>query len=536
MPAPVIYFDLGNTLVFGPTGNKQPFDDAVATIEALWLRGYQIGLLSNQAPDMALADMPAKLTDYGLEAFRFDVITISSEFSPPIPKPEPPIFQAALAKAGYGSAGPDTVFITETLSHIQAARALGWRAIHTPFGASCSVTSGECVETLDDLLDLFPPLDVDVYLRDNLADDGDEPSAGSFWNSPDLWIRNENDSGTSHQSPKAGQDNWFHARIHNRGTGIARNALVWHKVQEWAGTQFVYSADYFPPTALVGVSVPPDDSAIARVRWEQADVPPAGTHACWTSAVILNGDPIPNPAHVWDANNLGQKNLTILEMEAGETAEMAVVIGSRAMRAAQAVTLELWQPTAGPRLTAQLRTEVPRMLDTAVARVGDIRAATPVAAAPQPATGMRFLDPARVELRSMAGDDAEATVLQLAAGSSLDFTPQVDVAPPTKVKQRPAAPLTARLVQTKKDGPMVQFTDAKSSAIALGLRPSETLKTRLSLAVPKDAEPGKRITIDLIQRGADGTILGGISVEVRVGKSHPKKASKSKKSVRRTKS
>lgn len=526
MPAPVIYFDLGDTLVFGPAGDKQPFDDAVATIEALWLRGYQIGLLSNQSSSTTLADMGPKLTDYGLEAYRFDVITISSEFSPPIPKPDPQIFQAALSKAGFAGASNQTVFITESLSHIQAARNLGWRAIHKPFGATCSPASGECIDTLDDLLDMFPPLPIDVYLRDNASDDGDEPSSGSFWNSSDLWIRNEDDSGTNHQNPKAGQDNWFHARVHNRGQGIARFAIVWHKVQEWAGTQFVYSADYYPATALVGAQIHPDSSTITRVKWPEAEIPAVGTHACWTSAVIIAGDPISDPAYVWEANNLGQKNLTILEMAAGETTEMKVVIGSRAAKLAQAVTLEFWRPSVGTQLEAKFHTEIPRMLEAAIARAGTIPRAPVTVTDPRTHLGLRFLDSARVELRGLISDDREAAVLHLAAGTSLDFAPETkDQLPAEQVlrrKSRAPAPLSARLVKDTKDRPAVQFSDGKSSAIALGLRESETLKIRLTLRVPKNATPGERITVDLIQRGSDGVILGGISVEIQVAKPRQK--------------
>ena len=50
----------------GPTGNKTPLPDAVATIDTLWERGYRIGILSNQPVDMTLEAMPDKLDGYGL--------------------------------------------------------------------------------------------------------------------------------------------------------------------------------------------------------------------------------------------------------------------------------------------------------------------------------------------------------------------------------------------------------------------------------------------------------------------------------------
>ncbi|NOD88223.1 MULTISPECIES: HAD family hydrolase [unclassified Ruegeria] len=526
MPAPVIYFDLGNTLVFGPTGDKTPFADAVVTIEALWLRGYRIGLLSDQSPGTTIADVRLKLTDYGLEEFRFDVITISSEFSPPIYKPDAQIFQTALTKAGHTSASSQTVFVTETLDHIEAARTLGWRAIHKPFGTSCTSASGECIETLDELLDLFPPLAIDVFMRDNTGDDGDEPSSGAFWNSPDLWVRNQNDDAFSHQNPIAGQDNWFMARVHNRGVGIARNVLIWHKVQEWAGTQFVYPDDYWPYTALTGAQVDPGESTVAKVVWPADQVPAEGTHACWTSAAIINGDAIATPAHVWDSNNLAQKNLTIIEMEAGGEAEMMVAIGARAVLRDQFTILEFWQSRRGPKLGAHLSGHVPRALANAAMRARKIQRDPIVKRRPSPVS-LRFIDQSRVEILGVASNDGDDMILDLAPGSQLDMRAKQPAGGRQPVFQRPLAPLTARLIETKDGASAVAFSDHDASGIELGLRPGEVIRTRLRLVAPKTTRPGDRMDVDLVQRNADGTIVGGITVSIRIIE-RPKRKSRRK--------
>jgi hypothetical protein len=516
MTPPVLYFDLGNTLVHGPTGAKVPFPDAVATIETVWQRGYRIGLLSDQAAGTTIAQMITKLGDYGLDASKFDAITISSEFDPPKHKPDPDIFEHALGKVGYSAGSSRTVFVTESLDHIEAARDLGWRAIHIPFEAACTPSSGECVETLDDLLDLFPPLAIDVYIRDSSSDDGDEPSTGAFWNSPDLWIRNANDGGTAHQNPVAGQDNWFCARLHNRGEGIARTVVVTHTVQEWAGTQFVFPADFTPYTALIGhLNLVPDVPAVVAAKWESADVPAEGTHACWLSAAYVTGDPIAGGAHVWEANNLAQKNLTIVEMAAGETAELAFVIGNRAVRAARRVVLELWQSAEGPQLSATLGTADPAALSRAVRRAERlIKAPAPVAA--DPSVGLRFLDAARVELTGLLEAGGETAIMELAPGSRMSF-PRAE---PQPAKARPRfrtwspAPLSARLVESAKGAHHVAFAQGEPSGIALGLRAGEILRTTLTLMAPRDAEPGSRITLDLLQRDANGTVVGGVSVGV----------------------
>ncbi len=63
MKGSVVYFDLGDTLVYGPQNNRQPFDDAIETIDELWNRGYKIGLLSDRIPGTTHSDNWARLGD-----------------------------------------------------------------------------------------------------------------------------------------------------------------------------------------------------------------------------------------------------------------------------------------------------------------------------------------------------------------------------------------------------------------------------------------------------------------------------------------
>ena len=162
MQSSVVYFDLGNTLVYMSQGTYQPFPDAATTISELWNRGYKLGLLSDQPPGTTHADVRAFLDQYGLQSSLFDFITISSDFNPPIYKPDPQIFAAAVSNAGHTAASERLIFVTETLTHINAARQLGWRAIHKPYQASCTAASGECVESLNELLNLLPDQNQDA--------------------------------------------------------------------------------------------------------------------------------------------------------------------------------------------------------------------------------------------------------------------------------------------------------------------------------------------------------------------------------------
>jgi hypothetical protein len=129
----------------------------------------------------------------------------------------------------------------------------------------------------------------------------------TFWNSPDLWIRNSDDGGTTHQEPEFGQDNWFYARVRNQGTTTARAFVVTFNVKPWAGTEFVYPNDFIPCiSAAVGFELAPGATTVVKAKWPQALVPSVGTHACWLASVYTPTDLTPTGAHVWEHNNLAQ--------------------------------------------------------------------------------------------------------------------------------------------------------------------------------------------------------------------------------------
>ncbi len=160
MPNPilptVIFFDLGDTLIFGaPT--QQPYADALDTLQILHERGYRLGLLSNQAIGTTVDQVYTRLHSLGLATYiERSLITISTEITGNVGKPNRPIFDLALQKAGHPAASNQSIFVTETLSHIEAARSYGWRAILKRNAGACQPSEGECVSGLSGLLSLLP--------------------------------------------------------------------------------------------------------------------------------------------------------------------------------------------------------------------------------------------------------------------------------------------------------------------------------------------------------------------------------------------
>ena len=184
----------------------------------------------------------------------------------------------------------------------------------------------------------------DLFVRDTTADDGSVPQpAWGFWDSPDIWVRNADDGGTVHQNTVRGQDNVLHCRVTNRGAADSHPCWARFYVTSFAGTEFRYPLDYkrntgtthvaghahpgnlrpaaqFPAagTYLVGVqrlpSVPAGGSSVAKVVWPATLIPPAaGWHPCVLVEVSPHDGPAAAGPHVWERNNLAQKNLTIVD-------------------------------------------------------------------------------------------------------------------------------------------------------------------------------------------------------------------------------
>ena len=99
----------------------QPLPDTVAWLQRLHKAGHRLHYLSN---------MPAPYADV-LEARNpFFALFASGVFSARVHhnKPEPAIY--ALAAERFGLAPREMVFLDDTLANVEAARALGWNALH----------------------------------------------------------------------------------------------------------------------------------------------------------------------------------------------------------------------------------------------------------------------------------------------------------------------------------------------------------------------------------------------------------------------
>jgi hypothetical protein len=319
----------------------------------------------------------------------------------------------------------------------------------------------------------------DLWMRDDPAHPGADAWNGPFWDSPDLWVRNNDDGGLGHQAPESGQDNWFQARVRNRSaTGTARHFVVAFQARGFAGTEFVYPADFLPSVAATaGFELGPGETRIVTARWPRSQVPPAGTHTCVLAAVLTRSDLPVGGRHVWEHNNLAQKNLTVVDLLPDTWVLIPIVISNWIGR--HGASFQLALAADKPRPALDVRLVHPRR---------EFFKAAPVEATPFQPDGIGRRRSRLLDCGGRVGDPDDGAIL-----TSDD---------PGRVVQRFPDSWEARMV----DGDVLPVRVPPATQTVVGLR----------VGVPRGARAGSRQRIHLIQRTPRGVVLGGVAVDVRV--------------------
>jgi len=141
--------------------------------------------------------------------------------------------------------------------------------------------------------------EVDVWVADPHPDNGEEPNtvSSNIWASPDVWVRNEDDGGTSYQNVKHGQDNYVYVRAKNRGSATASKttvevyrskpslATIWPSGWEKVGTTQIDT-------------LAPNNTQIVSIPWDKDTIPNPG-HYCFYVRLLNDSDPM----HIAEGNN-----------------------------------------------------------------------------------------------------------------------------------------------------------------------------------------------------------------------------------------
>lgn len=329
---------------------------------------------------------------------------------------------------------------------------------------------------------------IDLWLRDEVGDIGAGTWGGRFWDSPDLWVRNADDGGTAHQPPKHGQDNWLYATVRNRGVTTARHFLVSFNVKPWAGTEFLYPSDFLPcVAAAAGFDLAPGASTVVKARWPAAQVPPAGTHACLLASVIARSDHPRTGLHVWEHNNLAQKNLTVVDLRPDAWLVLPFVINRPSELRARPFVLELVRPKGWQDLEAAL-----------LHRSGEGLSRVP----------QSMVRPATLRARR-AQSEPESPPLDCGGGPPPLGTTGHDTVWTSEAPD-------GRALRQFEQGEEAAFDPGPVARLPI-VAAAGQLYFGLFLRVPRGAQPGDVLRLDVVQRDqASQRAVGGLAIEMRV--------------------
>jgi hypothetical protein len=196
-----------------------------------------------------------------------------------------------------------------------------------------------------------PPGSLDVYMKDDYFDFGDEVNnvSSDLYLSEDIWVRNSDDNQPVHQNPeyKANSSNFVYVKVRARGCNFLQNGvlhLYWSKAS--TGLKWPYSWTYSagnPNSCTImtssgprpcggeitsGMLIPPlktGEEVIIKFPWSPPN--PAwyddvnDHHYCLYARIVANDDPmfINETEAVWlntkNNNNIAWKNVSIFDLD-----------------------------------------------------------------------------------------------------------------------------------------------------------------------------------------------------------------------------
>ncbi len=168
----------------------------------------------------------------------------------------------------------------------------------------------------------------ELICRDHPRDDGSVPSnqvVEAWWDSPDIWVRNQPDGIEFPQNPVAGQANHVYVRVRNIGN-VAIEDITVHVYDAPGGTNLRWPDDWAPEIGSAGiVRLEAGASTVVSVPW----VPFAEGHTCFLVRIESAADPIRLDGWVPFENNICQRNVQIIGGSGGGTSSTGVGIGNR---------------------------------------------------------------------------------------------------------------------------------------------------------------------------------------------------------------
>jgi hypothetical protein len=313
--------------------------------------------------------------------------------------------------------------------------------------------------------------------------------------------------------------------------------------------------------------VPVGGNAIAKVVWPAALIPPAANwHPCLLVEISPHDGPVAAGQHVWENNNLGQKNITIVNARRGERLTLPFRY-AHALNADPFVTLTFNKLNAQIDVPVFLDLRDPKILEAVAVAAGlprpdqiiggpigvdnpggigvpvNVDRPRPGGLGPFPGgkqpLRLTFLDEARIAVSTGEGraDDLSFvfsfpanSVVEVAqalnsalpvtnqlqpVGLGQDALPQLDGFPKRPPIGQPQAP-SFSLAKFDGVNVLALSPSLKQAVVNVPLLEAGPKESSLTLEVPKEARAGDSLVFDMTQTNARGQVVGGVRLQVNV--------------------
>jgi hypothetical protein len=311
---------------------------------------------------------------------------------------------------------------------------------------------------------------------------------------------------------------------------------------------------------LIGVqrieSIPAGGSVIAKALWERALIPSAANwHPCVLVEVSPHDGPAPAGQYVWENNNLGQKNITVVDARRGQLIEfpyrfshIAALDPFISLNVYKAKVPRDWQVfvdvkrpqlleaiagTAG--VTIPTTPVTPVVPITPVTSIVPISPFTPISPL-RPSFPWRFtfLEEARIAVSSgerQAEEDGlmftfpRGSSVEIGRGRMADLAAEEGMEPPEMlegtneiVEDRPLRPVRPSFnIGTLEGINVLALNPAlKLAKVQVPLAQPGWQESSLKVRVPENAVVGENYLFDVAERNSKGQLVGGVRFQVNI--------------------
>lgn len=341
-----------------------------------------------------------------------------------------------------------------------------------------------------------------------------------------LWSQQDDSSVRSWEQVEAGQDNWFYAEITNASNTTAARALVVTFNFKSPFATPVYPGDFRNNTisATAEFNLAPGETRTVKARWPREAIPaiPTGAdkrHGCILAEIYNPEDHVaPGVTSVGASNGkLKQRNTDIVDLLPDEETDYYFDMSSFHLKKEELMRLEVIRPPKFEAIEISFKHRNPAVVKKLIENVKIIeaKAIKPIEVKTGLGTKVNVLDPARVSIHR--GTESPL-VFHLARGSAIMAPDQA--APEEELADIMDEDFTRCDVNLDESGdaPVLRLRHGSKVGFPYIMKPRERARMQMKIKAPRNARPGDKFTVGVVQRNRRGHLIGGFDIQVNVVK------------------